>query len=84
MEPSVRFEQLFQKFTSGVPIKRAAWKGYWVYKYGKVEMHSKDGSVVDIKETNDILFTLSNVAAEDWVVATAENCIVLKEELQIK
>lgn len=71
------FKNLFTSFIAGTPIKRKAWDGYWKYRYGKIEMHCKDGSVVDFLETKDIIFTLSGILQYDWVVATPENCPLL-------
>ena len=67
------FKDLFADFTAGTPIKRKIWAGYWQYKYGKVNMHCKDSKVVDIKDTEDIIFTLSGIIADDWEIATKDN-----------
>jgi hypothetical protein len=68
------FKELFSDFIAGTPIKRKVWRGYWVYKYGKIEIHTKGGNVVNFLETNDVLFTLSGILQDDWEVATNENC----------
>lgn len=68
------FKELFPTFIAGTPIKRKAWRGYWVYKYGKIEIHSKTGEVIDFLETKDILFTIAGMLEDDWEVATNENC----------
>lgn len=68
------FKELFTTFVAGTPIKRKAWRGYWVYRYGKIEMHTKGGDIVDFVDSEDILFTLSGVLQDDWEIATNENC----------
>ena len=70
------FKALFADFIAGTPIKRKVWGGYWKYHYGKIEMHCKDGKVIDIKDSEDILFTISGILADDWEVATNENCTI--------
>jgi hypothetical protein len=70
----VTFKDLFPEFIAGVPIKRRAWRGYWVYKYGKVEIHTKSGETINFLETQDIIFTLSGILMDDWEIATNENC----------
>lgn len=70
------FEEILSEFISGTPIKRKSWGGYWKYRYGKIEMHGKDGSVTDFLNTKDIIFTLSNIVRDDWEVATYENCLI--------
>ena len=73
------FNELFSAFVAGTAIKRKVWRGFWVYKYGQVEIHSKDGSVIFLKDTADILFTLAGVLQTDWEVATNENCDITVE-----
>lgn len=57
----------------GYKIKRKDWKGYWRLEDGEVIMHcaNSDGdelTPINIKDTDDILYTLSNIAADDWEV----------------
>lgn len=59
----------------GYRIRRKDWKGYWKLEDGEVIMHcaTPDGdelTPINIKDTDDILFTLSNVAADDWEVVS--------------
>jgi len=68
------FKELFPTFIAGTPIKRKVWRGYWVCKRGKIEMHLKTGKVVQFLETADILFTIAGMLEEDWEVATNDNC----------
>jgi len=70
------FKELFPAFIAGTPIKRKVWKGYWVYKYRRIEIHSKTGVVLDFLETLDILFTIAGILEDDWEVATNENCVI--------
>jgi hypothetical protein len=68
------FKELMPDLIAGTPIKRKVWRGYWVYKYGKIEIHTKTGEVIDFLDTQDILFTLSGILQDDWELATNENC----------
>jgi hypothetical protein len=70
----MKFKDLFSTFIAGTPIKRSVWRGYWVYKYGKIEIHTKTGEVIDFLDTKDILFTLSGILEDDWEIATNDNC----------
>jgi hypothetical protein len=70
------FKDLFADFISGTPIKRKVWKGYWKYRYGKIEMHSKDGTITDFTDSKDIAFTISGIIADDWEIATNDNCSI--------
>lgn len=70
------FADLYVAFVSGTPIKRKPWGGYWKYSRKEILMHCKDGAVLNIKESEDILFTLSGILQDDWEIATAENCTI--------
>lgn len=70
----MKFKDLLDKFIAGTPIKRKVWRGYWVYKRGRIEIHTKDGEVIDFQDAQDILFTISGIIQDDWEVATNENC----------
>lgn len=70
------FKDLLAEFITGTPIKRKPWRGYWVYKNGRVEMHIKTGEITDLQSTQDILFTISNILQDDWEVANNYNCDV--------
>ena len=70
------FKELLPTFIAGTPIKREVWGGYWVYKYGKIEMHTKEGEVILLTDTKDILFTICGILEDDWEVATNENCVI--------
>lgn len=68
------FKELYADFISGTPIKRRGWRGYWKYNRGRIYIHAKDGTVIDLQKCKDILFTLSHLTQYDWEVATNENC----------
>lgn len=70
----MKFKELLPDFIAGTPIKRKVWRGYWVYKFGKIEIHTKTGEVIDFQKTEDLLFTISGLLQDDWEVATNENC----------
>ena len=78
------FKNLFASFVSGTPIKRKVWDGYWVYKNSNIIMHCKNGENINIKSSNDILYTLSNILMDDWEVATKNNSRVLRAEEEKK
>ena len=69
----------FLKLQNGVPMKRPAWYGYWKLSDdgNTVMMHCKDGQVIDIRDTDRVMYTLANITADDWIEATSENCPLL-------
>ena len=57
----------------GHKIKRKHWTGYWRLGTNDspkpyVEMHCWDGKVIDLLKTDDVLYTLENIAADDWEI----------------
>lgn len=52
----------------GKKIKLPSWSGYWAWENNTIMMHCRDGSVLDIRETDNPAYTFSNVASDDWMV----------------
>lgn len=54
-------------------VKRHHWTGYW-YAAERVNggwdifMHTWDGKEINLTDTNDIFYTLSNCACDDWEI----------------
>lgn len=65
----------------GLVFKRSEWRGYWEWKNDTILMHCADGKVLDIRETQDVAFTVENILAADWMRATPSNCPVLAAEM---
>ncbi|MEI6100829.1 MAG: DUF2829 domain-containing protein [Eubacteriales bacterium] len=63
------FTEALEALKHGFAVRRDHWIGFWKMEKGTVMMYSKDGSAVDIRETNDVFYTLENIAANDWVHA---------------
>ena len=53
---------------TGRKVRLKGWRGYWAWENGTVVMHCADGSVIDIRETDDISYTLSNIAMHNWEI----------------
>ena len=54
----------------GHKVKRHHWSGYWYLSpsNGYIMMHTYDGREIDIRQTSDIIYTLSNCACDDWEI----------------
>jgi hypothetical protein len=70
----MNFKEALKYLRQGLPIKRKYWEGYWIKEEEKVIIHLKEGDNLDLQDTNDIIFTLSNIAEDDWEIATETNC----------
>lgn len=65
----MKFEQAIEALKAGAKIRLPHWSGYWVKEDNTVKMYCKDGRVLDIRETEDVFYTLANVASEKWELA---------------
>ena len=55
----------------GHKVKRHHWSGYWYLapiSIPTIMMHTYDGREIDIRQTSDIIYTLSNCACDDWEI----------------
>lgn len=64
----MNFTKAFEALKAGYKIKLAHWSGYWKLENGKVIMHCKDGRDIDLQDSEDILYTLSAMASDEWEV----------------
>lgn len=67
------FSKALESLKAGCKIKLPHWKGYWVKENDTVKMYCKNGDVLDIRETEDVFYTLSNIASDEWKVVEEIN-----------
>ena len=72
----MEFKKAFDLMKQGMKMKLPSWGGYWYWDDEKktVIMHTKDGQELDIRETERVIYTLSNILDDGWVLADEENC----------
>lgn len=70
------FAEALKIMKQGEKVKLPSWGGYWYWDEEKqtVMIHTKDGKELDIRETEVVEYTLSNVCADEWVIADENNC----------
>ena len=75
----MRFNEAFKAMKNGNKVKLPSWAGYWVYDADgdKIWMHCKDGRVLEIRETDNLSYTLENICSDEWVIADEGNTPVL-------
>ena len=64
----MNFGKAIEALKEGKKIKLPSWKGYWVKEGNTIKMYCKDGNVLDIRETEDVFYTLGNIASDEWEV----------------
>ena len=62
----MNFGQALEALKAGYKVRLSHWSGYWVRENDTVMMYCKDGSVIDIRQMQDVFYTLGNIASEDW------------------
>lgn len=72
----MRFKEAWELMKQGAAVKLPAWGGYWCLdsKGETILMHTKDGEVLDIRQTDRPFFTFSNIASDEWQIADKDNC----------
>ena len=85
-ERDMNFKDAFELMKKGHKVKLPSWGGYWYWDAEKetvmMQCRPKDadkgqGDLLDIRETQRVEYTLSNILSNEWIVANPENCPVL-------
>lgn len=79
------FGQALEEMKQGEKVKLPSWSGYWYWDKDKktVMMHTKDGEDIDIRDTKQVEYTLSNIAKDTWEIAWAYNCKEIAKENEL-
>lgn len=64
----MEFRKAWFELLNGKHIKLPSWSGYWAWEDCTIKMHCKDGKVIDIRNTDNVAYTFTNVASKDWLV----------------
>lgn len=62
------FGYVWPALRSGRKVRLMGWLGYWAWENGTIMMHCADGSVIDIRKTDDPSYTFSNIALDRWEI----------------
>lgn len=68
----MQFREAYFELLNGKKIKLPSWKGYWYFKNHTIMIHDKDGNEFDIRKTDNVPYTFSNIASNDWEVVKEE------------
>lgn len=65
----MEFNEAYVQMKRGAKIKLPEWEGYWSWDEEKqtIVMHCKNGVDMDIRETEDVGFTMDNICRCDWM-----------------
>ena len=78
----MNFREAFKAMKAGEKVKLPSWGGYWCWDNDKqtIMMYCKQEDVdkgqkspLDIRETQRVEYTLTNVLSDEWVIADEHN-----------
>lgn len=85
----MKFDKALELMKKGEKVKLPSWGGYWYWDDNEktIMMHCRpedsdkgQGPVLDIRETQRVEYTLTNVLSDEWIIADEKNCPVLGGE----
>ena len=88
-EIGMTFSEAFKAMKAGAKVKLPSWGGYWFWDAEKqsimMQCRPKDtdkgqGDLLDIRETQRVEYTLSNILSDELLIADETNCPVLGGE----
>lgn len=65
----MEFKKAYEALKQGAMVKLPEWTGFWKWEDNSIKMYCKDGRVLDIRETEDVNYTLSFILRDDWEIA---------------
>lgn len=78
------FKQALELMKLGRKVKLPSWAGYWEYEpaadeesQDRIWMYTKEGNVLEIRETDRLVYTLGNILSDEWVLADEDNTPIL-------
>lgn len=73
------FKEAFEAMKHGAKVKLPSWAGYWFWSVPaqSILMHTKDGKDIDVRSTENVDYTFTNICSDEWIFATGENCPAL-------
>ena len=86
----MKFLKALELMKNGEKVKLPSWGGYWYWDKEKetvmIQCRPQDtdkgqGQLLDIRETQRVEYTLSNVCSDEWIIANEENTPVLGGEI---
>lgn len=75
----MKFKEAYRLMREDKKVKLPSWSGFWCWDKNKesIIMHTKDGEVLDIRDTKNVGYTLSNILSDDWEEAIPMNTPII-------
>ena len=62
----MNFSSALFSMLGGHRVSRGHWEGYWCIENGEIIMHLRDGRILNIRESEDMIYTIGNMLCDDW------------------
>lgn len=59
---------MLRPLREGKKVKLPFWSGYWQKDGNEIMMHCHDERVLNIRESDNIFWTLENICSDEWEV----------------
>ena len=75
----MKFIEALKEMKKGIPMKLPSWGGYWCWdnESETIIMYTQDNQRMDIRETQRVEYTLTNILSDEWIPANGENTTIL-------
>lgn len=67
----MKFVEVYEALKQGAKVKLPEWAGFWTWEDNSIKMHCKDGRILDIRETENVDYTLNFILRDDWATKLA-------------
>ena len=64
----MQFKEAYEALKQGAIIALPEWVGYWKWEDNTIKMYCKDGRILDIRESEDIDYTINFILRDDWII----------------
>ena len=62
----MKFCEAYEALKQGALIKCPEWAGYWKWENDSIKIYCKDGTILDIRETIEVDYTINFLFREEW------------------
>lgn len=62
------FKEMLRPLREGKKVRLPIWSGFWQKEGNEIMMHCHDGRVLNIRENDNIFWTLENICSDEWEV----------------
>lgn len=75
----MKFKQAYEAMKAGAKVKLPSWGGFWFWDEKKrtIIMHTKENEEMDLRDTDMVDYTFTNICSDEWIIADETNTTAL-------